>query len=135
MNQEKNGDKGFKVTDRRFESISENERKKKDETIDKEQKKSEGTFEEEQKEKPPLLEVNFTNFILSLSTSVLLNFGDIPDPVSKEKKKDLNMAKQTIDIIGMLQEKTKGNLNKEEESLIESLLYDLRMRYVKESSQ
>ncbi|HUU50099.1 MAG TPA: DUF1844 domain-containing protein [Nitrospinota bacterium] len=135
MNQEKNGDKGFKVTDRRFESISENERKKKDETIDKEQKKSEGTFEEEQKEKPPLPEVNFTNFILSLSTSVLLNFGDIPDPVSKEKKKDLNMAKQTIDIIGMLQEKTKGNLNKEEESLIESLLYDLRMRYVKESSQ
>jgi len=135
MNQEKKDDKGFKVTDRRFESISENERKKKDETIDKEQKKSEGTFEEEQKEKSPLPEVNFTNFILSLSTSVLLNFGDIPDPVSKEKKKDLNMAKQTIDIIGMLQEKTKGNLNKEEESLIESLLYDLRMRYVKESSQ
>lgn len=135
MNQEKNGDKGFKVTDRRFESISEEEKKKKDKTIDKEQKKSEETLKQKQKDQPPLPEVNFTNFILSLSTSVLLNFGDIPDPVSKEKKKDLNMAKQTIDIIEMLKEKTKGNLNKEEESLINSLLYDLKMRYVKESSQ
>jgi len=57
--------------------------------------------------------------------------GEVPDPVSKQSVKQLSSAKQTIDLIGMLQEKTKGNLSSEEEKLIEYILYDLRMRYVK----
>lgn len=72
----------------------------------------------------------FSTFLLSLSTSVLVCLGELPDPVSNEKSTNLPLAKQTIGIIEMLNEKTKGNLNEEEEKLIESILYDLRMKYI-----
>jgi len=78
--------------------------------------------------------VNFSTFVFSLSSSALLHFGEIPDPTSGEKKKDLAMAKQTIDILGMLEEKTKGNLTDDEGHLLTNILYDLRMRYVKATS-
>ena len=77
-------------------------------------------------------EINFSSFVLSLSTSVLYHFGEVPDPVTNKKQRNLMLAKQSIDILGILKEKTAGNLNKEEESLLTNLLYDLRMRYVKE---
>ena len=133
MNQEKknnNDDKGFKISDRRYTSMSDDEKKKKEIIIDKEKAKEEDQLAKESKEEP-LPEINFSNFILSLSTSVLLSLGEIPDPISKEKNEDLDMAKQTIDILGVIEEKTRGNLTKEEESLMENLLSDLRMRYVK----
>jgi hypothetical protein len=57
--------------------------------------------------------------------------GEIQDPVTQQLAKNLPLAKQTIDLIGMLKEKTKGNLNPEEEKFIEHILYDLRMRYIK----
>ncbi len=85
----------------------------------------------ESRQGTPLPEINFSNFVFSLSTSVLIQLGEIPDPITKESNKDFSAAKQTIDILGMLQEKTKGNLTSDEESLIESILYDLRMRFVK----
>jgi len=57
--------------------------------------------------------------------------GEIEDPFAQKLVKNLPLAKQTIDLIGMLKEKTKGNLTSEEEKIIEYVLYDLRMRYVK----
>jgi hypothetical protein len=60
--------------------------------------------------------------------------GEIQDPVTQQLAKDPPLAKQTIDLIGMLKEKTKGNLTSDEEKVLENLLYDLRMRYVKASS-
>jgi hypothetical protein len=72
----------------------------------------------------------FSTFILSLSTSVLVCLGELPDPLKNEKSTNLPLAKQTIGIIEMLKEKTKGNLTEEEDRLIESILYDLRMKYV-----
>jgi len=69
--------------------------------------------------------------MLSLSTSALIQLGEIQDPLAKETVKNLPLAKQTIDLIGMLMEKTKGNLSPDEERLMEQILYDLRMRYVK----
>jgi hypothetical protein len=80
-------------------------------------------------------EINFASFVLSLSTSVLYHFGEVPDPISNKKQRNLMLAKQTIDILGILKEKTAGNLTREEESLLTNLLYDLRMRYVKEIEQ
>jgi hypothetical protein len=53
-------------------------------------------------------------------------------PIAGKKVKNLSMGKQTIDILGMLEEKTKGNLSKEEENLLKNILYDLRIIYVKE---
>lgn len=76
--------------------------------------------------------VNFSTFVLSLSSSALFHFGTLPDPVSKTTQRNLGLAKQTIDILGLLQEKTRGNLTGEEQSLLDNLLYDLRIRYVEE---
>jgi hypothetical protein len=84
-------------------------------------------------EEEQLPEVNFATFVFSLSSSALLHFGEIPDPASGQKTKNLSMAKHTIDILAMLEEKTRGNLNPDEEQLFKNILYDLRMRYVKET--
>ncbi|MBW2090839.1 MAG: DUF1844 domain-containing protein [Deltaproteobacteria bacterium] len=78
----------------------------------------------------PLPEINFSTFIFSLSTSVLLHLGEMPDPNTKQVNKNLDLAKQTIDILGMLQEKTRGNLEEDESNLLENLLSELRMKYV-----
>jgi len=75
-------------------------------------------------------QLTFSTFILSLSTSVLVNLGELPDPLKNEKDINLPLAKQTIGIIEMLMEKTKGNLTEDEYRLIDSMLYDLRMKYV-----
>jgi hypothetical protein len=76
--------------------------------------------------------VNFTNFVLSLSTSALFHFGDFPDHEGGTTQKNLPAAKQTIDILDMLNEKTKGNLDENESKLIQGVLYELKMRFVKE---
>ena len=77
-------------------------------------------------------EINFATFVVSLNSSALVALGLVPDPVTKNTSKNLALAKQTIDILGMLKEKTKGNLNSDEENMLKSVLYDLRMMYVKE---
>lgn len=77
-------------------------------------------------------DLNFSTFVFSLGTSAMYHFGDFPDPVTKKAERNLEAAKQTIDILGILQDKTKGNLSDDEERLLESLLYELRMRYVRE---
>lgn len=80
-------------------------------------------------------EVNFVNFILSLSTTAMYHFGDFPDPASQKAQRNLDAAKQTIDILGMLRSKTEGNLDENEKSLMDGLLFELRMRYVKETER
>jgi hypothetical protein len=74
--------------------------------------------------------VTFSTFVLGLSTQALLHLGEIPDPVTNVLKRDLAAAKQVIDILGVLREKTRNNLQAGEETLLDSVLYDLRMRYV-----
>jgi hypothetical protein len=78
--------------------------------------------------------VNFTNFVISLSTSALFHFGDFPEMEGGKAEKNLPAVKQTIDILDMLNEKTKGNLDQNEENLIKGVLYELKMRYVKEKA-
>ena len=74
--------------------------------------------------------VTFSTFVLSLSTQALVHLGEIADPASGQVSTDLVAAKQIIDILGVLETKTKGNLDQAEQGLVESMLYDLRMRYV-----
>lgn len=86
-------------------------------------------------EKPSSLpEVTFSTFIFSLNSSALVNLGILDDPATGGKSKNLPLAKQTIDIIGMLEEKTKGNLDEQEENFLKNILFDLRMRFVQESN-
>jgi uncharacterized protein DUF1844 len=74
--------------------------------------------------------VTFSTFVLGLSTQALLHLGEIPNPVNRAVERDLVAAKQVIDILGILRDKTHNNLESAEESLLDSMLYDLRMRYV-----
>jgi hypothetical protein len=79
---------------------------------------------------PTLPAVDFHTFVLSLGSSALLHLGELEHPDVGAPQKDLPLAKHTIDILVMLEEKTRGNLTPAEEKLIGSLLYDLRLRYV-----
>ena len=75
--------------------------------------------------------ISFAGFVLSLATTAAVHFGDIADPNTGERvEPDLLAAHQMIDLIALLQEKTKGNLTPDESKLVDDLLYELRMRYV-----
>jgi Domain of unknown function (DUF1844) len=82
---------------------------------------------------PPLPEINFATFIFSLNQSALMNLGLIADPGTGERTKNIPLAKQTIDILALLEEKTKGNLTSDEANMLKSILYDLRIIYVQHS--
>lgn len=75
-------------------------------------------------------EITFAGFIMGLSTQALALLGEIRHPEQPNLQVDLNGARQVIDILGLLQEKTRGNLDDGEQALLESALYDLRMIYV-----
>jgi hypothetical protein len=79
--------------------------------------------------------IDFSNFVLSLSTSALMHMGYIEDPQTRKAAKNLEMAKQEVDIIEMLETKTHGNLSAEEAKLMEEVLYELRLRFVEASKQ
>ena len=76
---------------------------------------------------------DFSTFVLSLSTSALVHLGEVKDPQTGKVNKDLAMAKQTIDILAILKEKTHGNLSKDEQTLLDNILYELRMKYLRAS--
>ena len=127
--------KGFTVQDRRrFSPETGEPREESGEHRDAPQVESEAAQRDAERPTPqaqePLPEINFSTFIISLSTQALMHLGEIADPQSGKVNKDIPVAKQMIDIIGMLKDKTKGNLNAGEDRLTEDILYDLRMKYV-----
>lgn len=77
--------------------------------------------------------VDFATFILSLSHSALMHLGEAPHPDDNHVEVNLPLAKQTIDLLGLLEDRTKGNLTGDEERLMTQILFDLRMRYVERS--
>lgn len=133
--------KDFVVKDRRVFSQEEPEKKDgMDGESDHRQTEEEALSAESEDQRPiddsqaqaPLPEINFSTFIMSLNASALVNLGLIDDPASGTKSKNLPLSKQTIDIMGMLEEKTRGNLTEDEGQMLKSILYDLRMLYIKE---
>jgi hypothetical protein len=77
-----------------------------------------------------LPKIDFATFVLSMSHSALIQLGAAPDPDTNSTHADIPLARQTIDLLGLLEEKTKGNLNGDEESLLHQVLFDLRLRCV-----
>jgi uncharacterized protein DUF1844 len=75
-------------------------------------------------------EISFGAFLMSLSTEALVHLGEMTDPSVGQAQRDLAMAQQLIDILGMLREKTRGNLDHDEQALLDAILFDLRMKYV-----
>ena len=129
--EEKPEGKGFTVQDRRRFSETGEAR----ETPEASQgftmsEPSKGNESQSQTSQEPLPEINFSTFVISLSTQALMHLGEIANPLSGKSEVDVSDAKQMIDILGMLQEKTRGNLDASEARLIEDLLFDLRMKYV-----
>ena len=139
-------DKGYTVKDRRYLHLSEEEKGKirAEEAAEEAAKEAgaEEAFQEafqkaaaeaaEATQEMPLPEITFSSFVFSLSSSALVSLGAIPDPNTGKMEKNLPMAKQTIDLLAILRDKTRNNLTQEEEILFDHLLYDLRMVYVKE---
>jgi hypothetical protein len=130
--------KDFIIKDKRMFAEGDRDRETKEETAkpsneEVKARESEGAAApEEDKTDYQLPKINFATFIFSLNSSVLVQLGLIDDPATGKKTKNLPLAKQTIDILGMLEEKTRGNLTKDEENMLKNILYDLRMIYVKE---
>jgi hypothetical protein len=135
-------DKGFTIQDRRFFQQSEEEKDRLREES-RQQESAREAYESETNKDPgtvasqaegPLPEITFASFVMSLGTSVFFYLGDLPHPETGAAEKNLPLAKQTIDLLGLMREKTRNNLTPEEENIFDHLLYDLRMRYVKEVS-
>jgi hypothetical protein len=134
IQEEKEGGKGFKVEDRRrFDDSGELKQEFKED-----EEKTEVRHAPESpggRPKEPALELSFSTFVMGLSTQALMHLGEIPDPVAHNIKPDFESARQMIDILGILQKKTEGNLEPDEKGLMETVLYDLRMRYVEKTSK
>ena len=130
-------EKGFVIKDKRIFDESGEARPedlKKEETAGdkKSEKKSLEKDDQAGTREEYIPEVTFSNFVLSLSTTVMYHLGDFPDPATNKAEKNLSAAKQTIDMLNMIRNKTAGNLDSDEKELLEGILYELMMRYVKE---
>ena len=135
-------EKGFVIKDRRIYSEGKDEKADKETDNEKAEEtpsedssatmKDEVQDNKEDVEETLLPEVNFPTFIMSLNASALVHLGVIEDPATGQSAKNLPMAKQTIDILSMLEEKTHGNLAKDEEDILRNILYDLRIAFVRQ---
>lgn len=74
--------------------------------------------------------VTFSNFVISLASTAMVHLGKTPDPSTGARELDLPMARHTIDVLGLIEEKTRGNLDDDEQKLVDSLLYELRSSFV-----
>lgn len=132
--------KDFTIKDRRIFSQENLDKNEKAEDKAEKDKPVEPESKEPKKDSSPgdgeaeacLPEINFPTFIMSLNASALFNLGVLENPATGKKEKNLPLAKQTIDILCMLEEKTRGNLSKDEDLMLKNILYDLRIIYVKE---
>ena len=77
--------------------------------------------------------ISFSTFVLGLASTALIHLGEQEEPESKTLRVDLTLARQTLDLLEMLQQKTKGNLAADEERLFQALLTDLRLKYLEKS--
>ena len=125
-------DKGYTVKDRRFHQLSEEEKAAAREAGSTQEQAFKEAAQKAAASAAAGPDITFSSLIFSLSSTAFMQLGAIPDPNTGKTEKDLPMAKQTIDLLGVLREKTRNNLDSEEENLFDHLLYDLRMAYIKE---
>jgi len=126
----------FKVTDRR-RFTQEGEKIPGEEPASQESVQQEPAAESEKKsqraEQQPPPPMDFSTLVLSLANTALFQLGFIRPPESEEVKRDFNGARQTIDILGLLEEKTRGNLSDQEQTILKETLFQLRMAFVEAS--
>jgi hypothetical protein len=130
---------GFNIKDRRRFNTDGSKKDDSTETGDASSSEPIKESKSEQKEtanpsSPSQFEINFSTFTLSLASSIQMALGLIPHPATGKPQLNLVSARQTIDILGMLEEKTKGNLTEEEANILKHVLFELRMQYVEVSN-
>ena len=118
---------GFVIKDKRSSQISEDEATFLDDRETKDQEEQKTSFKEQEAEP---FQVDFSTFIMSLTSSAFYHLGDMPDPTTGKKEVNLPAVQQTIDMLIMLREKTQGNLKEDENKLLEQLIYELQVKYV-----
>ena len=118
---------GFVIKDKRSSQISEDDAAFLDDREAKDQGEQK-TSSEEQEAEP--FQVDFSTFIMSLTSSAFYHLGDMPDPTTGKKEVNLPAVQQTIDMLIMLRGKTQGNLKEDENKLLEQLIYELQVKYV-----
>ena len=123
---------GFIIKDKRSSQISEDDATFQDEQETKDQEKQTDSSKEKQTEP---FQVDFSTFIMSLTSSAFYHLGDMPDPSTGKKEVNLPAVQQTIDMLIMLREKTKGNLKEDEKKLLEQLVYELQVKYVAKTKE
>ena len=123
---------GFVIKDKRSSQISEDAATFLDDQETKDQE--EQTDSSKEKETEPF-QVDFSTFIMSLTSSAFYHLGDMPDPSTGKKEVNLPAVQQTIDMLIMLREKTKGNLKEDEKKLLEQLVYELQVKYVAKTKE
>ena len=139
--EEREDKRGFKVQDRRRFSPETGEARETEETAQSSEapapdsateRLQESRTEQPQSKRPTAVppELSFSSFILGLSTQALMYMGEIPAAPGQPVQTDLAAAQQMIDVLAMLQQKTKGNLDAGEAAMLENALFDLRMHYV-----
>jgi hypothetical protein len=130
-------DQGFRVTDKRaFREDGEARTAEVPDTTEKEQQankpESKGPAETES---PPRPSIDFPSYILSYYTQGLVLLGEVPNPYTNKKEEDVEAARHTIDILAMLEQKTKNNLRPDEQQLLETVLYELRMKFMAKTNK
>ncbi len=147
-------EQSFRVTDKRSfteegESASPETSEKKEDTKSEDSKAEDAKTEEKKAsepssasesgslggEAPPKPTIDFPSYILSYYTQGLVLLGEVPNPYTNKKEEDVEAARHTIDILSMLQEKTEGNLSQAEKELIETVLYELRMKFMAKTNR
>ena len=123
---------GFVIKDKRSSQISEDDTTVLDDQETKGPEKQ--TDSSKEKETEPF-QIDFSTFIMSLTSSAFYHLGDMPDPSTGKKEVNLPAVQQTIDMLIMLREKTKGNLKEDEEKLVEQLIYELQVKYVAKTKE
>jgi len=126
-------DTGFKVNDRRFSAGNTDSPKK----AEPNPKQGDGFTMKEapaEAEAAPF-KIDFSTFVFSLATGSLINMGLAPDPTTNQVQKNLDLARQNIELLALIKEKTKGNLTAEEDKLLENLLTEVRLRFVEASKK
>jgi hypothetical protein len=139
MTKEQEEQEGFRVTDKR--SFSEDGETRTPEASEKagggpagepSPDSKSGSSGEEAQQLPP---IDFPSYLLSYYTQGLVLLGEVPSPYSGKKEEDTEAARHTIEILALLQEKTKGNLTQDEEKLLENVLYELRMKFMAKTNR
>ena len=123
---------GFVIKDKRSSQISEDDANSKDHQETKSQEEQNESSNEKENES---FQIDFSTFIMSLTSSAFYHLGDMPDPSTGKTETNLPAVQQTIDMLIMLREKTKGNLKEDEIKLIEQLIYELQVKYVAKTKE